>query len=86
MEYFNKNTNMLIELIKVRNNTDKSLFFNKMYEAIVIVMKQELIKEKPKELFLAITELIKYFESREEFEKCHMLNQVGMEIYNTIID
>lgn len=84
MDYLNKYSVMLLELITARNNAEKSLFYAKMYEAITSVFKQGLIKEKPKELYLVIAELIKFYEVREDYEKCQKLNQVGMEIYNTI--
>ena len=84
MEFLNQYSIMLLELIKARNSDDKSVFFEKIYEAITIVYKEALIKDKPKELCFVISDLINFYETREEYEKCHKLNQVGFEIYNTI--
>ena len=55
-----------------------------MFLAITGVYKDKLIEAKPKDLFFAISDLIKFYEAREEYEKCHKLNQIGFEIYNTI--
>ena len=74
------------DLFQNSYNGFKNVFYDKMYETILGVCKDELIETKPKELFFAISDLIKFYEAREEYEKCHKLNQVGYEIYNTIID
>jgi hypothetical protein len=86
MEFLNKFSIMLLELIAARHDGDKNVYYEKIYEAITSVYKESLIKKKPKELGFAINELIKFYQSKEEYEKCHKLNQVGYEIYNTIID
>jgi len=86
MEFLNKYSIILLELIAARNNADENVYFEKIYEAITCVYKESLIQNKPNELGLIIIELIKFYQAREEYEKCHKLNQVGYEIYNTIID
>jgi hypothetical protein len=86
MEFLNQYSIMLLELITARNSDDKSMFYEKIYEAITSVYKDGLIKAKPNELCFVLFYLIKYYEAREEYEKCHKLNQVGFEIYNSIID
>jgi hypothetical protein len=84
MEFLNSYSIMLLELLSARDSKDKNVLYSKIYEAITSVFKQGLIKEKPKELFPILLELIKYYEANEEYEKCHKLNEVGFEIYNTI--
>jgi hypothetical protein len=84
MDFLNQHSIMLLELITARNSDEKSVFYEKIYEAITCVYKEALIKAKPKELCFAISVLIKFYEYREEYEKCHKLNQVGFEVYNTI--
>ena len=86
MEFLYEYAFMLLELITARKSDDKSVIYDKMYEAITSVYKESLIKKKPKELSSVINELIQFYQTKEEYEKCHQLNQVGYEIYNTIID
>lgn len=77
---------MLLELVAARQDGDKNVYYEKIYEAITTVYKENLITNKPKELGFVINELIQFYQSKEEYEKCQKLNQVGYEIYNTIID
>jgi hypothetical protein len=84
MEFLNEYSIMLLEIITAKNSDDKNVFCDKMFEAITGVYKDKLIEAKPKDLFFAISDLIKFYEAREEYEKCHKLNQIGFEIYNTI--
>lgn len=77
---------MQLGLVIANKSDDKSLIYDRMYVAITSVYKESLIKNKPEELSFAINELIQFYQSKEEYEKCHKLNQVGYEIYNTIID
>jgi hypothetical protein len=77
---------MQLGLVIANKSDDKSLIYDRMYVAITSVYKESLIKNKPEELGFAINELIQFYQSKEEYEKCHKLNQVGYEIYNTIID
>jgi hypothetical protein len=86
MEFFFEYAIMQLELLIANKSDDKSLIYDKMYVAITSVYKESLIKYKPKELSFAIKQLIQFYQSKEEYEKCHKLNQVGYEIYNTIID
>lgn len=86
IEGLNKYSIILLELISARNSSDKTKFYAKMYEAITDVYKKDFIKSKPIELYPVLQELIQFYKKREEFEKCHILNQVGIEIYNTISD
>jgi hypothetical protein len=84
MEFLNEYSIMLLEIITAKNSDDKNVFYDKMFEAITGVCKDKLIEAKPKDLFFAISDLIKFYVAREEYEKCHKLNQIGFEIYNTI--
>jgi hypothetical protein len=77
---------MQLGLVIANKSDDKSLIYDRMYVTITSVYKESLIKDKPEELSFAINELIQFYQSKEEYEKCHKLNQVGYEIYNTIID
>jgi hypothetical protein len=86
MMFFFEYAIMQLGLVIANKSDDKSLIYDRMYVAITSVYKESLIKNKPEELSFAINELIQFYQSKEEYEKCHKLNQVGYEIYNTIID
>ena len=86
MMFFFEYAIMQLGLVIANKSDDKSLIYDRMYVTITSVYKESLIKDKPEELSFAINELIQFYQSKEEYEKCHKLNQVGYEIYNTIID
>lgn len=65
---------LLIELIELRDR-DYDLFMEKLYEAITTdferVFKEELMKDEDHRNTLKL--MIKYFENKEEYEKCDVL-------------
>jgi hypothetical protein len=85
VEELYEHTILLLELVHCRQNETNELFYNKFYEAITGSLRRKLILHKPKEIVDAIDVLIKYYESREQYEKCAALHKLGFEIYNTII-
>jgi hypothetical protein len=71
-----KKHELLMELIQLREK-DYDLFINRFYEAITNefhdVFVNELLKEKEHQKTLWT--IIKYFESKEQYEKCQLLFQ-----------
>ena len=65
---------LLFELIELREK-DYDLFMEKLYQAITTdfekVFKEELIKDDENKQTLKV--MIKYFEKKEEYEKCDVL-------------
>lgn len=76
---------MLLELIHARMTHNHEQLYDKLYEAITGLFKKDLINTKPPELSPVISLLVEFFQDREEYEKCHVLNQIGYEVYNTIV-
>jgi hypothetical protein len=75
---------LLLDLILLRAKENTDTYYYKMYDAITVSYKAALIKEKPIEIMSDINKLVKYFEKKEEYEKCLVLHQLGFEIFNTI--
>lgn len=85
MECLNESSVMLLELVHARMNQNEEQLYGKLFEAITGLFKKDLIKTKPVELSTVVRALIEFYQEQEEYEKCHRLNEVGYEIYNTVI-
>lgn len=86
MEGLNEYSLMLLELVHARMSNNKEQLYEKLYVAITNLFKKELINTKPPELCYVISELIAFYQMREEYEKCQRLNEVGYEVFNTIVN
>lgn len=85
MERINNYSKLMLEIIHARVNLNQEQLYEKLFEAITVDFKKDLIEFKPVSLSFVISLLIDFYKEREEYEKCQMLNNVGFEIYNTII-
>ena len=86
MEELNEYSVILLELVQARMSNNLEQLYDKLYFAITDLFKKELINKKPTELCSVISELITFYKSREEYEKCQRLNELGYEVFNTIIN
>jgi hypothetical protein len=84
---------VLIGATKNRNVEDQSKdvsdsnydsYYREAYQIITGVHKHDLSFSKTPYMVECIATLVNYFESKEEYEKCAILHQVGYELFNTI--
>jgi hypothetical protein len=75
-------TLLILEILEARSSNDKETLYNQLYRAITHEFKDQFTEDPPANLEKAIACLVKFFEDKQEFEKCTKLHQAGYEIYN----
>ena len=83
MPFLNPQSHILLELLTLRTQNDKTAYYDRLFDALTGVMKPGLIRTKPPVITAAIEILIAHFESLEAYEKCATLQKLGFEIFNT---
>lgn len=84
MEGLNKDTMLILELISAKQGNDHELYYELMFKSITCHFTSKITKEDPQDIVNGINALVKYFESKEDYLKCHLLHKAGYAIFNRI--
>jgi len=84
MEELSKDTMLILEMISARQGDDPELYYELMFKSICTHFNTSLTLEDPQVIVNGINALVKYFEAKEDYLKCHLLHKAGYAIFNRI--